>query len=79
MINNHQRWWRFANHDSHQYSKFPAVSLENDAEIHELDDMLELALYDYFVKARIIVKLLIESFEKKSKTHILKKVPVTCG
>jgi len=41
--------------------------------------MLELALYDYFVKARIIVKLLIESFEKKSKTPILKKVPVTCG
>ena len=61
-------WLRFANHGSHQHSKFPAVSFENDTEIHELDDMLEFALYDYFVKVRIMVKLLIESFEKKRET-----------
>jgi hypothetical protein len=60
-------WLRFANHDSHQNSKFPAVSLENDTEIHELDDLLEFALYDYFVKAHIIVRLLIESSRKKVK------------
>ncbi|AGH42351.1 hypothetical protein [Paraglaciecola psychrophila] len=55
-------WLRFAKHDSHQYTTFPGVSLENDTEIHELDDMLEFALDDYFVKAHIIVKLLIEGF-----------------
>jgi hypothetical protein len=48
-------WLRFANHDSHQYTKFPAVSLKNDTAFHELDNMLGFALYDYFVKTRIIV------------------------
>ncbi|MFT6952665.1 MAG: hypothetical protein ACJAUL_003838 [Paraglaciecola sp.] len=72
-------WLRFANHDSHQYTKFPAVSLKNDTAFHELDDMLEFALYDYFVKTRIIVKLLIESFETKREAPILKKRSVTFG
>lgn len=51
---------------------FSAASLQNDTEIPELDDMLEFALYDYFVKVRIMVKLLIESFEKKRETVFFK-------
>jgi hypothetical protein len=51
---------------------FSAASLQNDTEIPELDDMLEFALYDYFVKVRIMVKLLIESFKKKRETVLFK-------
>jgi hypothetical protein len=59
---------RFANNESHQYSKFTAVSLENDTAFNEQHEMFEFALYDYFAKTRIMVKMLIESFEKKRET-----------